>query len=149
VPEGGRRRSHAFAVRGRWSRERGQGEVELGGDQATTISVPEVFGGSHPGTNPEELLLASAVACYLMTLGRVLTRRGLEADVEARAEGEVSRGPDGLRFERIRLEPRVRGVPPERRAEVLDALHEAEGACFIARTLRPVIPYALEPVFVD
>ena len=143
---------HVFEVSGRWSAEAGTGEIGLGGPQSAAISVPAAFGGSRPGTNPEELLLASALSCYLMTLARVLSRRSLGAvRVEATIVGEVSRTPDGLHFDRIHLRPVIRGAGADgaEREAVGRALAEAEDACFIARTLRAVIPYTLEPRFAD
>ncbi len=147
-----RNRTHIFKVHGRWSGEERSGEVGLGGAQTTTISVPAAFGGNRPGTNPEELLLASALACYLMTLSRTLLRRDLSAlQVGAEITGEVSRTREGLRFDRILLCPVVHGAAadPAYRQRVENALLEAENDCFIARTLRPVIPYTLEPRFTD
>jgi len=147
-----RNRTHVFEVHGRWLGEERSGEIGLGGAQTATISVPEAFGGNRPGTNPEELLLASALACYLMTLSRTLLRRDLGAlQVEAAITGEVSRTPEGLHFDRIRLRPVVHGAhaDPAHRRRIEEALLEAEDACFIARTLRPVIPYTLEPRFAD
>ncbi len=145
-------RTLVFEVHGRWSAESQTGEMGLGGAQTAAIAVPEAFGGTRPGTNPEELLLASALSCYLMTLARVWTRRGLGAPrVEATIVGEVRRTAEGLHFERIRLRPVVHGVGAdlEDRRRMEDALREAEETCFIARTLRPVIPYALEPRFAE
>lgn len=141
-----------FEVYGRWSATDGIGSVGLSGPQTAEISVPAAFGGSKPGTNPEELLLASALSCYLMTLGRLLQRRGMATlRVEASIAGEVGRTPAGLHFEAIRLRPVVHlggGGDAARQGAAL-ALADAEEACFIARTLRPVIPYHLEPQFVD
>lgn len=130
---------HVFEVSGRWSAEAGTGEIGLGGPQSAAISVPAAFGGSRPGTNPEELLLASALSCY----GALR--------VEATIIGEVSRTPGGLHFDRIRLRPVIRGAgaDPAEREAVARALAAAEEACFIARTLRAVIPYTLEPRFAD
>lgn len=145
-------RVHRFEVGGLWTQQEGRGRVELGGEQRVAISVPAAFGGRVPGGNPEELLLAAALACYLMTLGRLLAARGMgDVAVEGRIAGEVRRGPAGLRFERIRLQPRVRvaGWTAEARTALDTALQDAEAACFIAQTLRPVIAYELEPVYVE
>ncbi len=147
-----RHRTHVFEVSGRWSAQERSGEIGLGGPQTASISVPEAFGGNRPGTNPEELLLASALSCYLMTLSHLLIGRNLGAlRVEATIVGEVSRTPGGLHFDRIRLRPVVNGAgaDPAERRRIEDTLLEAEDACFIARTLRPVIPYTLEPRFME
>lgn len=149
-PEG--LRLHVFEVQGVWSGEGRRGELGLSGPQTVVVGVPAAFGGTVPATNPEELLLASALTCYLITLSRTLAQRQLHhLRVEATIVGEVSRRPEGLHFERIRLRPLVRGAGEEGegRERILAALREAEDACFIARTLRPVIPYTLEPAFAE
>ncbi len=141
---------HTFEVYGQWSGAARRGEIGLGGPQTVTITLPQAFGGTEPGTNPEELLLGAALSCYIMTLARVLARRGFGAlHVETVIVGQISRTSAGPRFERIILRPVVHGAPDEasERERIEDALLEAEEACFIARTLRPAIPYVLEPRF--
>jgi lipoyl-dependent peroxiredoxin len=54
----------------------------------TKIAIPELLGGSGEGTEPKELLVTSAVACYTMTLAAMLETRklpvaGLTMDSEA------------------------------------------------------------------
>jgi len=152
VPAEAAGRTHRFELRGNWSGDLGRGSIGLGGAQAVAISVPATFGGTGPGTNPEELLLASALSCYMMTLARVLDGRGLRGvAVEATIVGEVTRTKGGLHFDRIRLRPRVatEGMGEDDRQRVATALRDAEEACFIAQTLRPVIPYVLEPAGSD
>ena len=143
---------HVFEVRGEWSADERRGEIGLSGPQPAVITVPAAFGGTGRGTNPEELLLASALACYMMTASRTLARKGLGGlGVEPAIVGEVSRGPDGLHFDHIRLRPVIHGAgaSPAERDAIVRALTEAEDACFIARTLRPTIPYTLEPRFAE
>ncbi len=139
-----------FHATGTWSAEGRQGTAALDGGQSVAISVPAQFGGSVPGTNPEQLLLASALSCYMMGLGRLCASAGLPAEPASVAiEGEVSRTPQGLHFDRIRLRPRFRAPATDAQRQQLRGLAEqAEAACFIARTLRPVIPYELDIEFV-
>ncbi|MCI2256480.1 OsmC family protein [Domibacillus sp. PGB-M46] len=54
----------------------------------TNIAIPESLGGSGEGTEPKELLVTSAAACYSMTLVAMLETRklpvaGLTMDSEA------------------------------------------------------------------
>jgi peroxiredoxin-like protein len=144
------RRTHTFALHARWAAGERVGEVALSGGQSAAISIPAAFGGNRPGTNPEELLLAAALSCYLMTLARILEQRQLGTPVhEGQIVGEVSRTREGLHLDRIRLRPVVDASPAGiDREQLLQALHDAEDACFIAQVLRPVVPYSLEPLFV-
>ena len=63
-----------FRASGTWSAGARRGTAALDGSQQVAISVPAEFGGSEPGTNPEQLLLASALSCYMMGLGRLCAR---------------------------------------------------------------------------
>jgi osmotically inducible protein OsmC len=140
-----------FMATGRWSAAGRRGEVAVDGGQSVQVSVPAQFGGTEPGTNPEQLLLAAALSCYMMGLGRLCAQAGMAADpVSVAIVGEVSRTPQGLHFDRIRLRP-VFQVPATaaERQKLTELAQQAEAACFIARTLRPVIPYELEVLFTE
>lgn len=143
--------AHLFSATGTWSAAGRRGTAALDGDQSVAISVPAQFGGTEPGTNPEQLLLASALSCYMMGLGRLCANAGLAGGpVSVAIEGEVSRTPQGLHFDRIRLRPRFRAPATEaEREQLVQLAQQAEAACFIARTLRPVILYELDVDFLD
>lgn len=140
-----------FRASGTWSAGARRGTAALDGSQQVAISVPAEFGGSEPGTNPEQLLLASALSCYMMGLGRLCARAGFPAEpLQVAILGEVSRTPQGLHFDRIRLQPSFQAPgTAAQRQQLTQLASEAEEACFIARTLRPVIPYELEVLFAD
>jgi osmotically inducible protein OsmC len=143
--------SSTFSCEGTWSAAVRRGAVRVDGDQSVAVSVPAQFGGSEPGTNPEQLLLASALTCYMMGLGRLCATAGLPAEpVSVAVAGEVSRTSEGLHFDRIRLRPRFRAPATDaERQRLVQLAEQAEAACFIARTLRPVIAYALEVEFLQ
>ncbi|HMT03473.1 MAG TPA: OsmC family protein [Burkholderiales bacterium] len=60
------------------------------------ISVPKEFGGKGVGTNPEELLLAAAANCYMITLVAVLQYEGINfnsINLNSIAAFEFNQGP--------------------------------------------------------
>jgi peroxiredoxin-like protein len=66
---------------------KGNGRIQAN-NLETNIAIPELLGGSGEGTEPKELLVTSAVACYKMTLVAMLETRklpvaGLTMDSEA------------------------------------------------------------------
>jgi organic hydroperoxide reductase OsmC/OhrA len=139
-----------FAVEGTRSAAERSGAVALGGGQTVTVTPPAAFGGAAAGTNPEELRLAAAATCSMMGLGRLCARQGFAGQpLRVAVTGEVTRTADGLRFDRIRLQPvfRAAGLDAAGRARLAQLAEEAEAACCIARTLHPVVPYAVAPCF--
>ncbi|MGM1019842.1 MAG: OsmC family protein [Bacillota bacterium] len=65
---------------------KGDGRIKSDNFQ-TQIAIPAAKGGSGQGTEPQRLLMSSAVACYIMTLAYMLDRKkvpvsGLFMDTE-------------------------------------------------------------------
>lgn len=110
------------------------------------VDVPAQLGGPGEGSNPEELLVASAAACYGLTLASLLERAGLVPQgFGVEAEGVVSR-ERGLLFKQMVMRPKLTlGSTDAGRIEEAERLcAEAAEKCFIARTLRPTVPYVLQ-----
>src|SRR5688572_18697058 len=85
---------HTFSLEGRWSGGlKSVGHIK--GDVIDAdISSPSAFGGPGKGTNPEELLLASAASCYLITLAAICERRELPvASIALTSEVRASMPP--------------------------------------------------------
>ena len=75
----------------------GSGNVEAG-YLKTQIAVPTVFGGTGEGSEPKELLVTSAAACYLMTLVGMLEARKVTVDgLSMNSEGSISK-EEGLKI---------------------------------------------------
>ncbi|MFC4600274.1 OsmC family protein [Cohnella hongkongensis] len=55
-----------------WYRDaKGDGRIKAN-KLKTKIAIPEPLGGSGEGANPKEMLVSSAVSCYIMTLTYIL-----------------------------------------------------------------------------
>lgn len=146
---------HRYAVSLAWEGSTGAGyrdyqrthRVQRSGGQglSTSVSADPAFLGDASTTNPEELLLAAASSCQLLSFLAVAARARLDivgyAD-EAAAEMDEADPP--LRITRITLRPTV-SVRDDGRGEALvervERLMEvAHRECFIARSLSsPVI----------
>lgn len=60
---------------------KGKGRIESS-TMDLSIAMPESFGGTGAGANPKDLLLASAVSCYVMTFTAMQEARKLDvADI--------------------------------------------------------------------
>lgn len=44
---------------------------------STKLTIPNMYAGTEPGTNPKELLISAATSCYFMTLVAMLEQRKL------------------------------------------------------------------------
>lgn len=137
-----------FAIQARWKGSDGEGQI-LAADQRIRYSGPDNMGGRGVGTNPEQLLLAAVTACYSGTLHRVLEKAALPAaHVRVDTVGTVENFPRAPRFSRIVVSPTVEGGDAARLAEYEAAAHRARDLCFIGRTVRDALDYAVGTVSV-
>jgi organic hydroperoxide reductase OsmC/OhrA len=111
------------------------------------VSADVAFRGDPTLPNPEQLLLAAASSCQLLSFLAVAARAGVEvleyAD-EAEAEMPVTREP--MRITRIVLRPRVVVAAGTDVDVVVPMLHQAHDECFIANSLTSQV--VLEPTVV-
>lgn len=136
---------HIYHVNGSWSGNKFSiGHISSRALSAD-VSIPESLNGPGVGTNPEELLLAAAASCYLITLSALLTNRKIPyVRIELNSEAHLE-NDKGLRLDRIVHRPVIlldRAVQDED-VETL-ALH-AEHACMVSSALRGNVSVDVEP----
>jgi peroxiredoxin-like protein len=137
-----------FTLQGSWSGGRlGVGTVATGGLTAQ-VSIPAEMGGPGVGTNPDELLLAAAANCYLITLASVLDNRRLPVRrLTLASEGEVEREGGRLTYRRIVHRPLIEldgELSEEARETALLGAERAEKACMISQAVRGNVEVAVE-----
>lgn len=121
----------------------GEGVFISGGSQMP-YSAPASMGGRGIGTNPEELLIGAVVSCYSITLANVLKAAGLPvSSLSVRGAGVVSDYPKNARFSRIHVHPTIAGADQARGDEYRAAARTARDKCFIGRTVREHLDYAV------
>ncbi len=131
--------SELFRVKTKWiGGLNGNGELSFPTIEFP-FSAPKSLNGAGVGTNPEELLLGAAAACFLLTLGTVLNllkisvhRLRLESEIEVSTAG-------GLEVKRITHFPKLllrEAAGPEILAKAEQAVVKAEAYCLIAKALR-------------
>ena len=103
------------------------------------FSVPEELKGAGVGTNPEELLLGASAACFLLTLGTVLTLQNIPVHrLELESEIEIST-ERGLEIKKITHFPKVtlkENSASDNVAKAQTAVTKAESFCLVAKALR-------------
>ncbi len=137
-----------FEVTAEWSgvAREGEGAMQLG-NARILYSAPANMGGKGVGTSPEEFLLAAVTSCYSGTLMRVLTQLGLPGDaVEIHTEGRVDEFPNRPRFAQITVHPKILQGDENRHQEYQEAAQVARDRCFIGRTVRDYLDYAVGQV---
>ena len=68
---------HHFHLQAEWPPGRNSTGTLVTDGLRTEISIPEVMDGPGSGTNPDEMLLGAASACYIITLAAMLERNGI------------------------------------------------------------------------
>jgi len=131
---------HTFKLNAQWNGGLGgQGKMSVG-KLETDFSVPTDLKGPGHGSNPEEMLLGAASACYLITLGAILERREVPVSkIELHSEATVDADKGGLKFVSIVHQPTVHfstSITPEQREQALAATERAEKACMISNAIR-------------
>jgi organic hydroperoxide reductase OsmC/OhrA len=149
-------RVHTYRSTLTWEGSTGAGYGEYGrthqvrtppAEAGLTMTADVPFRGDPELQNPEQLLLAAASSCQLLSFLAEAARAGVDVvsyTDEAEAFMPVTREP--LAIQRIVLRPHVvvRGDPDDADDDlVLRLMHDGHEACFIANSLRSEI--VLEP----
>ena len=112
--------------------------------ETLSVSADSTYLGDASMPNPENLLLAAASSCQLLSFLALAARNGLDVRAysdEAEAVMPVSR--DRMRITQIVLRPRIVLGPGAEPARVHELAQQAHRDCFIANTLNADI--VLEP----
>lgn len=151
-----RKRSYHYEVRVAWTGNTGSGtssytsygrEHDISAPKKTNISGSSdpAFRGDRTRYNPEELLIASASACHMLSyLHLCAANKVVVLSYEDRPTGEMEAAAGGPgAFVRVDLHPAVT-ISAGSDAERAEALHqEAHRGCFIANSLK--VPVILHP----
>lgn len=143
---------HPFHLKAIWNGGRNsEGYIDAGGLK-TVISIPREMGGPGTGTNPDEMLLGAASACYLITLAAMLERADItpqELTLESEATVDVTNNI--FTYERIIHRPRIVLREESTEAEFLKTerlTHLAEKSCMITRAVAGNVSIETKPSIV-
>lgn len=126
----------SYDVTTTWSAAPGSVGSLIASGLTSDISIPTDLGGPGVGTNPEELLLAAAAGCYLITLRTILTNRGVSySQIELNSRGFVE-NDHGLRFDRIEHHPLIVLESSADEDKVKQLAMHAVHACMVSSALR-------------
>lgn len=120
-----------------WTEGR-RGRIDADGLETVQVAPPPEFDGEAGRWNPEQLLLASANSCLLVTFVAIaLKMRVPWTSYRSRATAKLSRGPDRkFAITRIDYYPEIE-VPSEGEvAKAMKAIERAEAHCLISNSLK-------------
>jgi organic hydroperoxide reductase OsmC/OhrA len=102
-----------------------------------TLSSDPAFRGNPDLLNPEQLLVAAASSCQLLSFLAVASRARLEVlEYEDAADGEMPEGDPPVRITRIHLRPRIVVGPGTTREKVEHLVEVAHHQCYIANSVK-------------
>ncbi len=127
-------RSFHFHSRLLWEEER-RGSVSVDGKPAVQVSSPPEFKGDPTRWSPEDMLVAAADACLLMTFLAYSRREEIELlKYESNADGTLEFADGRYRFTEVILRPRMT-FRTEEDAEIAQmVLEEAHRDCIITNS---------------
>lgn len=145
---------HSFAASLSWSGSTGVGydayprEYELVmADAAVRASSAAAFHGDPARPNPEQLLVAAASSCQLLSFLAVAARARIDVvGYRDEATGHMPEGHRPMWVSGIVLRPHITLGAPAPRARIERLIEVAHRECFIAASLRSEI--VIEPVLV-
>jgi len=126
--------SESFTYRNttRWIRDK-KGVLVMGEDSLGVATPPE-FGGHEGFVSPEDLFVASANVCFVVTFAGMCTRSGIELDdFRCEAEGILEK-KDMWIFTRITLTPHIKSKAGREKIEKV--LENAKKNCLVANSMK-------------
>ncbi|CAL28233.1 SACOL1771 family peroxiredoxin [Staphylococcus carnosus] len=140
---------HDFIINTQWS----GGRDEVGRAQGNVIneeiSIPGSLGGQGVGTNPDEMLVAAASSCYIISLAAALERaRFTSVSINQQSIGTASLNNGKFKMERITHKPQitVNRTEKEQLEKRLNSLLKiADNNCMISNSIRGNVEIKIEP----
>jgi organic hydroperoxide reductase OsmC/OhrA len=101
-----------------------------------TLSSAPAFRGDPEKPNPEQLLLAAASSCQLLSFLAFAARSRIEVTAYSdEAEAEMPKDDLPVRITRITLRPRITVAPDANVERVYRLVDKAHADCYVANTL--------------
>lgn len=101
------------------------------------LSADPHFLGNPDRTNPEQMLVAAASSCQLLSFLALAARRGVDVVAyKDDAHGEMPEDDPPMRLTRIELAPTITVAEGTDHDLVQRLVHEAHQGCYVAQSLR-------------
>ncbi|HJE02034.1 peroxiredoxin-like protein [Staphylococcus auricularis] len=140
---------HDFKVTTQWQGGR-ESVGQLKGDVLEEqVSIPSGLGGKGVGTNPDEMLVAAASTCYIISLAAVLERSGFnDIQITQQSIGRASLDKGKFKMVEITHYPEVKideAQLPKLKDKLSKLLQLADRNCMISNAIRGNVEVNIEP----
>lgn len=113
-----------------------RGLAETAGKQSFEFTPPPEFGGVENVWNPELLLVSSIETCMLLTSLHFIKKFGVEMkSYSSKADGELAKTPQGLRFQKMTITVSGIVAKPEDVEKFKSAVANAEKWCPVSNAV--------------
>lgn len=113
------------------------GHLTSNGKQSVAVSSPPEFQGMSGLWTPEDMFVASAETCTMLTFLAFAKRKNLSIlSYSSKAEGILEFVDGGYRFSRITVRPKIQVSDTEAVGVAKKILQEAHRHCFISNSIR-------------
>ncbi|PTJ77419.1 peroxiredoxin [Staphylococcus simulans] len=141
---------HDFIVTTQWSGGRDETGTVKGDVLNESISIPSSLGGVGEGTNPDEMLIAAASSCYIISLAATLERAHFtDISINQSSVGTASLNNGKFKMEKITHHPKI--TVDVHQKEVLEKrldklLKIADNNCMISNSIRGNVEIEIDAV---
>lgn len=144
--------NHDFIVQTHWSGGRDVSGTVKGDIIDEAISIPASLEGIGVGTNPDEMLVAAASSCYIISLAATLERAHFTSvSINQQSIGTASFKNSKFKMERITHQPTINVSPSEKEAlkkRLQKLLKIADNNCMISNAIRGNVEILIEPTII-
>ncbi|KXA41157.1 peroxiredoxin, SACOL1771 subfamily [Staphylococcus simulans] len=141
---------HDFIVTTQWSGGRDETGTVKGDVLNESISIPSSLGGIGEGTNPDEMLIAAASSCYIISLAATLERAHFtDISINQSSVGTASLNNGKFKMEKITHHPKITVDADQKEAleKRLDKLLKiADNNCMISNSIRGNVEIEIDAV---
>ncbi|MDR7071406.1 OsmC family protein [Fictibacillus barbaricus] len=130
---------HVFHLKAHWPGGRNDSGIIETKNLQTKVSIPPEMDGPGIGTNPDEMLLGAAAACYIITLAAMIERSKIETvDLTMESVGIVDVTDGVITYKKIIHNPVVTIKQENKKTKSLlqKLALKAEKSCMISRALK-------------
>jgi peroxiredoxin-like protein len=129
-------RKYSYKTGARWTEE-GKGEIFSSGNPAIQIALPENLEGPGGHWSPDELFVASAEACAMLTFFWLLKDKSVNVlSYESEAEGISQIIGGEFRFAKVTIKPVIVVSNEEDIKEVEEAVKKLEDWCCVSNSTK-------------
>jgi len=114
------------------------------------ISIPKEMDGPDIGTNPDEMLLSSAVTCFTITLSSMFERNNIPVEIDyVDASATINNQKQVLTYESITYKVYLISTAQIDEKKIIRYVNKSEESCMITRALKGNVEVLIENIYLN